>query len=555
VVPSPSPPERTAVEVGRRAYRKREWTRARDALAEAAADAPLSGDDLWRLAVASYLVGDEEGFVATLERAHRLAKEAGDEAGAFRSAFWLGMHFGDRGMGGQAGGWFGRAGRIVEGREEMEVERGYLRVPRAVQRFGAGDPAGAGDLGREAAAIGERAGEADLLALGVLIQGRAGVEEGRVEEGLALLDEAMVAAATDELAPMVTGLLYCAVIGVCRKVYALGRAREWTEVLRDWCARQPDMVAYIGECRVYRSELLQMHGAWAEALEEARRAARLSEGDEAPAAGLACYQQGEVHRLRGGLEEAEAAYLAASRAGREPQPGLALLRLAQGREDVAAAMIRRSLAGTATPLGRLRLLPARIEVSLATGDPDTAREACEELESIAAAYATPVLDAMVGAARGAILLAGGAPESALPLLREAWRSWRALDAPYEAACVRVRIGLACRELGDEEGARLELEDARREFARLGAEPDVERVDAGLRRAPEAPHGLTPRELEVLGLVATGKTNRAIGEALFISEKTVARHLSNIFGKLGLSSRAAATAFAYEHGLLTDRDPG
>ena len=536
------------------AFGKREWTRARDALARADADSPLSVEDLWRLSVASYLLGDEDAFVETLERVHRVARETADQAGAFRSAFWLGMHLGERGMGAQAAGWFGRAGRIVEDREEMEVERAYLLVPRALQRFGAGDPGGAADLGLDAAATALRAREPDLLSLGLLVQGRGRIEEGRVEEGLALLDEAMVAVSNDEPSPMVTGLVYCAVIGACRKVYALGRAQEWTTALSDWCARQPDMVAYLGECRVYRSELLQMHGAWTEALEEARRAAGLSGDDGAPAAGLACYQQGELHRLRGELDQAESDFVAASRAGREPQPGLALLRLAQGQGEVAAAMMRRALASTPPPLGRLRLLPAHIEVSLATGDLDAARGACQELASIAAAYASPVLDAMVGAARGALRLAAGAPESALPELRRAWKGWRALDAPYEAARARVRIGLACRALGDEDVARLELENARREFSLLGARPDEDRVDALLRpRTPAATHGLTPRELEVIRLVATGKTNRAIGRELFISEKTVARHLSNIFAKLGISSRAAATAFAYEHGLLEGRD--
>ncbi|HSM04312.1 MAG TPA: LuxR C-terminal-related transcriptional regulator [Longimicrobiales bacterium] len=543
------------VEEGRLAYGRREWSRARDALAGADAESTLAAEDLWRLSVASYLVGDEDAFVDALERAHRLARETGDEAAAFRSAFWIGMHLGDRGMGAQAGGWFGRAGRIVEGHEEMSVERAYLLLPQALQRFGAGDHEGSCELGREAAAVGERAGERDLFALGVLLQGRGRIEQGRVEEGLRLLDEAMVAVATDELSPTVTGLVYCAVIGACRKVYALGRAQEWTAALRDWCAGQPDMVAYIGECRVYRSELLQMHGAWGEALEEARRAARVTGGDGATVAGLACYQQGELHRLRGDLDQAEAAFADASRAGRVPQPGLALLRLAQGQGDVAMAMLRRSLAETPSPLGRLRLLPAQVEVSLATGDQDTARAACEELASIAAAYPSPVLGAMAGAARGAVGLAAGEAESALPELREAWRGWHALDAPWEAARTRVRIGLACRHLGDEDGARLELEDARREFSRLGAGPDVERVDALLRRrtSPPRPHGLTPREMEVIGLVATGKTNRAIGRELFISEKTVARHLSNIFAKLGISSRSAATAFAYEHGLLAGKD--
>jgi len=538
------------LEQGRRAYERRDWSAARESLTAADAESPLAVDDLWRLAVSSYLVGDEDGFVDTLERGHRLARELGDDAGAFRSAFWIGMHLGERGEAARASGWFGRAARVVEGRDDA-VAGGYLLLPKALERFGAGDPEGAHDLGRDAAIIAERSGERDLLALALLVQGRGRVGQGRLEEGLALLDEAMVAVATDELTPTVTGLIYCAVIGTCRTVYALGRAHEWVEALSDWCDRQPDMVAYTGECRVYRSELLQLHGAWGDALEEARRAGRLRNEGAAAAAGLAHYQEGEVHRLRGELEAAETAYRAASQAGREPQPGLALLRLAQGQEETAAAAVRRSLAETSSPLRRLRLLPAQVEILLAAGDVEAAESTCEELASIVAAYSSPVLEATLAAARGAVRLAAGEPESGLPELRRAWRTWHEMDVPYEAARARLGIGLACRELGDEDGARLELEAARTAFVRLGATPDTERVDRLLRPRRRASHGLTPRELEVIELVATGKTNRAIAGELFISEKTVARHLSNIFTKLGISSRAAATAFAYENGLIGD----
>jgi DNA-binding CsgD family transcriptional regulator len=540
----------TDLATARDAYARKEWAAARDAFVRADAISPLAPDDLWKRAVASYLLGEEDDFVEVLERAHRQALEADDTQQAFRSAFWIGMHFGQRGDQARASGWIGRAGRTLDGGDGGRVEHGYLLLPRALQRFGAGDPAGGHDLGREAGSIARRFDDRDLMALGLLVQGQGRIGQGRLEEGLRLLDEAMVAVETDALTPTVTGLIYCAVIGACRSVYALGRAQEWTTALRDWCERQPDMVAYTGECRVYRSELMQLHGAWGEALEEARRAARLGGDDEGPVAGLAHYQQGEVHRLRGELEAAEESYLAASRCGREPQPGRALLRASQGDPEAAAATLRRALAEADAPLRRLRLLPAQVEILLATGEVDAAGEACRELERIVAAYPSPVLAATVAAARGAVALAAGDPEPALPELRRAWRSWHALDAPYEAARARQRIGLACRELGDEDGARLELEAARTEFQRLGARPDLEQVERLLRRpGRRASHGLTPRELEVIELVATGKTNRAIAEDLFISEKTVARHLSNIFTKLGISSRAAATAFAYENDLI------
>jgi DNA-binding NarL/FixJ family response regulator len=538
--------------VARDAYDHKQWTAAREAYERADSAGSLGPEDLWRLAVSSYLLGDEDAFVETLERAHRLAQDAGDDAGAFRYGYWIGMHLGERGEMARASGWFGRAARILEGREEAGVEAGYLMLPRALQRFGAGDHAGAAELGRRAGEIAERFGDRDLMALALLVQGRGQVGQGRLEEGLSLLDEAMVAVATDELMPTVTGLIYCAVIGTCRSVYALGRAQEWTTALADWCERQPDMVAYTGECRVYRSELMQLHGAWGEALEEAKRAARIRDDDDAPAAGLSHYQQGEVHRLRGELEEAEAAYRAASRCGREPQPGLALLRLAQGDAGAAASSLRRALAETDAPLQRLRLLPAQVEILLAAGDVEEAGRSCDELEEIVAPYRSPVLEARVAAARGAVALGAGEAEKALPELRRAWKRWHALNAPYDAARARRLLGLACRELGDEDGARLELEAARTDFDRLGATPDAEGVDALLRRSRRrGSHGLTARELEVIELVATGRTNRAIADELFISDKTVARHLSNIFTKLGISSRAAATAFAYEHGLIND----
>jgi len=311
------------------------------------------------------------------------------------------------------------------------------------------------------------------------------------------------------------------------------------------------MVAYTGECRAYRAEILHQRGRWNDAIEEARRAVEIaSAAPGSGAAGLALYQQAEAHRLRGERSAAEEAFRAARRAGREPQPGLALLRLAQGDAEAAAAGIRRSLAGTTEALKRARLLPAYIEIMLASGEPEEARNAFAELEAIAEQCAPGGLDARVAEARGAIALAEGRAEEALAPLRRAWRGWLALDAPYDAARLRVLLGLACRALGDEEGAALELDAARAELDRLGADPRAAGLDRSRpEKASHGEHGLTPRERGVLALVATGRTNRAIARDLFISEKTVARHVANIFLKLGVSTRAAATAFAYRHDLV------
>jgi DNA-binding CsgD family transcriptional regulator len=366
------------------------------------------------------------------------------------------------------------------------------------------------------------------------------------------LDEAMVAATAGELSPIVTGLVYCSVIAYCQELYELRRAQEWTDALTRWCEQQPDMVAHTGRCLMHRAEIMELQGAWRDALEEARQAVeRLAQGAlNQVAAGHALYRQGEIHRLRGKLAAAEEAYREASRCGCEPQPGLALLRLAEGNDDAAAAAIRRVVGETTEQLKRAGLLPAYVEIMLALGDVEEAHSACRELEEISARYGSTVLGAMSAQARGAVALAQGDARAALVALRRAWQVWQELEAPHEVARVRVLLGLACRALGDDDTATLELEAARGVFAQLGAAPDLVRVDSLIRRAPPIDaHRLTPRELQVLRLVAAGKTNRAIAADLVLSERTVDRHVSNIFTKLGMSSRAAATAYAYEHRLV------
>lgn len=540
---------------GREAFERHAWESAHDAFTRAREAGPLEPEDLSRLALASYLTGRGGDALQALQDEHQAHLDRRDPVAAARSAFWLGFLLATRGETARATGWFARGDRLLDDVDRECAERGYLMIPVGHRQLVTGDFAGAASTAAEAAAVGRRFGDRDLVALAVHLQGRARLRERHVDEGLSLLDEAMVAVATGELSPLVTGLVYCSVIGACREVHALRRAHEWTAALTAWCDRQPDMVAYSGECRVYRSEILQLHGEWHEAIDEARRAAdRLAGMSEPGAVGLARYQEGEVHRLRGEFATAEEAYRAASRSGREPQPGLALLRLAQGDAGAAAAAMRRALAETRDPLRRTRLLPAAIEIMLDTGDLDGARGAHAELEELAKACAPGELSTVVRQARGAIHLAAGEAMEALAPLRQAWREWQTIGAPYQAARVRVLLGLACRQVGDEDSAALELEAAREAFKELGAGPDVARVDALTgrdhpRSAARDVHGLTPREREVLALVATGRTNRAIAGELFISEKTVARHVANIFGKLGLSSRAAATAYAYEHDLL------
>jgi DNA-binding NarL/FixJ family response regulator len=341
------------------------------------------------------------------------------------------------------------------------------------------------------------------------------------------------------------------VIDACQEVLEWRRAHEWTEALATWCARQPDMVTFTGQCLVHRAEILQLHGAWPQAAEEARQAGeRLARGADGSAIAAAFYRLAEVSRVLGDFPAAEDAYLQASRRGLEPQPGLALLRLAQGRTGAAEAAIRRVVAESSERFRRARLLPAQVEIMLAVGDGDAARQAADELTGTAERYGTPALRAMAGHARGAVLLDQGDARAAVVALRAALGLWRDLEAPYEAARVRVLVGLGCRALGDEEAAAMELDAARGVFAELGAGPELARLERLERRDTAARgHGLTARELQVLRLVAAGKTNHAIATDLVLAEKTIDRHVSNIYTKLGVSSRAAATAYAYQHRLL------
>ncbi|HXV96125.1 MAG TPA: LuxR C-terminal-related transcriptional regulator [Gaiellaceae bacterium] len=531
------------LESGRLAHDRRAWAEAHEQLTRAGAASPLGAGDLELLATAAYMLGRDDEYVSVLERAHRAHVEDGEPLAAARSAFWLGLQLALRGEVGGATGWFGRAQRLVDRAGRDCVEQGYLVLVDAQMHAQSADWETAAATARESAGIAERHGDADLLALALMDQGHCLLRLGRVDDGLKLLDEAMVAVTAGELSPIVTGLVYCSVIDGCHEASEPRRAREWTTALTRWCARQPEMVSFTGRCLVHRSEIMQLHGSWEDALEEATKAAARP-GMSRAGVGQAHYRQGEILRLRGQLAEAEEAFRRASAHGREPQPGLALLRLAQGSEDAAAAAMRRAVGEASDPIERAALLPAFVEVLLAAGEIDEAERAAEELEGIAAGSEGGALPAAAAHARGAVSLARGDAGSALRALRRAERIWGDLEAPYESACVRALVGRACIDLGDEDSAALELEAARRTFEDLGAASDLARLgEPHLER-----HGLTDRELEVLRLVAAGRSNREIAAALVISEHTVARHVQNIFGKLGVSSRTAAGAFAYEHGL-------
>jgi ATP/maltotriose-dependent transcriptional regulator MalT len=537
-----------ALASGRAAYARRDWAAAYTHMSDADREAPLETEDLERLATAAYLIGRDAECAAAWARAHHDLLRRGDVARAVRCAFWLAFGLFSHGERARGGAWIERGRRLLDDAGDC-VERGYLSLPSAFECLARGEvPAAHAEFCR-AGEIGERFADADLIALARHSRGRVLLRMGDLRQGVALLDEAMVAIEAGEVSPLVVGDVYCSVIEGCIEIFDLRRAQEWTAALASWCASQPDLVPYRGQCLVRRAEILQWRGVWTEAVEEAERACeQFRRGPDQPAAGAAFYQRGELHRLRGEFAEADAAYRQASRHGCKPQPGLAHLRLAQGQVEAAAALIARALADTSSRPARARLLPAMVDIALAASDLERARGAADELTDIAESLDAPFLSAAARQARGAVLLASGDAGAALVALRQAWTAWQDVDVPYEAARVRVQIGRACLGLGDPAGADMEFDAAGWIFDQLGAAADLGRLpERPGANAPAA--GLSAREREVLRLIASGRTNRAIAAELFISERTVERHVSNIFNKLDVASRAAATAFAYEHRLI------
>ena len=466
-----------ALERGRESYGRRAWLEAYQSLSLANQTTRLAGEDLELLAMSAYLIGRDDDYIGALDRAHHAYLDSGEGIRAARCAFWLGLRLAFRGESGHSTGWFGRAQRLLEREKHDCVEQGYLLLPIAEQRLAAGDYEAANTAAARAIGIGNHFEDHDLIACARHLQGRALILQRRVDAGLALLDETMVAVIAGELSPIMTGLIYCSVIEACQQVYALGRAHEWTSALAQWCEEQPEMVAFTGVCRVHRAEIMQLHGAWVDAIEEAQRACERCQRVNQQAAAAALYQQAEVHRLRGEIAAAEEAYRSAGEWGWESQPGLALLRMAQGRSDAAVAAIRRVVRATTEPLQRTRLLPAYVEIMLAVGEIEEARGACRELEEIAASFQTDVLGAMAAHAQGAVELAEGNAQAALSALRRAWQVWQRLEVPYLAARVRMLIGLACHALGDHERGELELDAARAAFEQLGATSDVASIDS------------------------------------------------------------------------------
>ena len=540
------------VDAGREAFERRSWREAFELLSSAAGGERLVPGDLVRLAMAAYLTR-VDGWDDWCATAYQQCVDLGDRALAARCGFWLAFGLDDEGQGVRGGGWLARVEKLLEEEEGVErAERGLLLVHTAVAHLEDGQTTRALALFDEVCELGARLADADVVTLGCLGRGQALIEQGDRLAGLAMLDEAMVAVATREVSAPVAGLVACGAIVTCQRIFDLARATEWTSALTRWCDAQPDLVPYRGQCLVHRAEILRAHGAWPDAVAAADAACEQLAGS--PAAGDALYERAEMHRLRGELTEAEESYRAASRAGRDPQPGLALLRLAQGQVAAAAAAIARVAKEATSRAGRARILGPLVEISVAAGDVAAARRAADELQIVASELDATVLHAVSASLVGRVELAEGDADAAIVTLRRAWRAWHEIGAPYEAAQVRVLIAAACSVLGDTDGAEMELDAARWVFHDLGATPDLARITE-VTDGPALAGRLTTREVEVVRLVARGSTNRDVGRELYISEKTVARHLSNIFCKLGISSRSAATAWAYEQGLMDASSPG
>lgn len=538
-----------ALDRGRKSLQNQAWRAAFDHLSAADREAPLDPVDLVELSKAAHLVGRQVASRDLLARAHQGFLSRGEIRRAALSAFWLGFISLVSGEPAQASGWLSRAERLLDDQPDC-VEKGYLLLPVGYRAVHGGDAKAAHRAFVEAARIGERFDDSDLLTMARQGQGRALIRLGEIARGVTLLDEAMVAVRAGEVSPIVAGSVYCSLIDACSEIFDLRRAQEWTSALEQWCKSQPDLVPYRGHCLIRRAELMQLHGAWQDAVAESQQACeQFSQPNPRPEAGAAFYRLGELYRLRGQFAEAENAYRQASRLQRTPQPGLAQLRFAQGQLDAANVAIRRVLEELLEPADRAGALDAYVEIVLAARDVSAARVAAIELTEIARRYNAPLLHAMSDRAVGAVSLADGDGKAALAALRQSWTTWCELEAPYEAARVRVLMALAYRGLGDQDAADLELDAACQVFQQLGAAPALACVEALARKKLPAAGSLTDREVQVLKLVASGKTNRAIASKLGISEKTVARHLSNIFNKLDLSSRAAATAYAYQKQLV------
>jgi len=537
----------------RDALERCDWQACFDAASRVTTDdTALEARRLDLLADAAWWLGRLDQCIEARERAYNLFDELGESRQAGQCAVWLYEHHAFRASPAIAKAWLRRARRALDD-DDASVEHGALLLREAEVLHGSGDLAAAAALAERGGALGRQLRVADLEAEALQTLGRIRIDQGDPTEGLALLDEAMLFALDGRLSPYSTGKVYCSLVSACEELSDHGRAAEWTAATARWAERHPFAV-FPGLCRVHHATALQWQGDWAGAEREATRACAELSTINLPNAAAAWAEIGDIRRRLGDIAGAAAAFVNADRLCAQPRPGLALLRLAEGRLDMATSLIIDVVEATGwNRLARAKVLPARAQIAIAAGDLATAASAVDELEAIAKEFDSAGLLAAAATSRGRLQLAQSDP-NACATLRNAVSRWSELGVPYEMATARTLLGQACRRTEDTAGAAAAFEAAREVFDALGVHVDA-RDDADDRAPAPLPAGLTAREAEVLRLVAAGHTNKEVAAALYLSDKTIARHLSNIFTKTGVTSRTAATAFAFEHHLMGAEPPG
>jgi DNA-binding CsgD family transcriptional regulator len=523
-----------------------DWRAIHDGLAERELSS-LSAAELDRFGESLFWLDRPDDSITVLGRAFRAHVADGNHVGAARAAWQL---FYDHALVGEmalANGWLERTRRETDHAKDPAVS-GFLAVAESDVAAAAGALEDAVTHAERAVELGRGTGHADLTAMALQAKGRALVACGRFDDGLTALDEAMVAVVNGELTPLFTGWVYCNALSACHDLADLTRAIEWSDSAMRWCDDLREGRLYPGICRLHVVELATLRGTWDSAAVMAQQACDELTSHDPRYAGEAHYLIGELHRMAGDLDLGEEAFTRAHQLGRVPQPGLARVRLAQGRLDAAVNGLQLALEPPPqAPLRRTELLATLVEAHLAAGDIEAADTAAAAMADVVGAAGSTYLDAVKQITEAGVLLARGDALAACRRAGEAVERFQGLGLPYDEARAREIRGAAALVIDELDTAQLELAAARETYQRLGAEPDERRVAALLGEAPASP--LSSREIEVLRLVARGGTNKQVAGELVVSEHTVARHLSNIYTKLGVGSRSAATAWAHERSLI------
>ena len=523
----------------RTAHGRRDWHASYEAFTRAGQDTPLGTDDLDAMSTAAWRLGRGKESLRVAERVFaQLART--DPPSAAMKAVDLALAWVTRGDLNIGQGWMNRARRLLDGTAEGPTH-GYLAYLDAVAAAITGDAQALAEQARVLREMRARLESPAVTALCHVAEALAAIGEARMTEAYGLIDEAMLPVLADQVPIDWAADIYCVVLNQCHRLADLPRMRAWTQSMERWCNDFAASANYGGVCDVHRLQLSAATDDYGLLEHRLVRASRELEEVNSWAAGEGYYQLGEVRRLRGDADGAFAAFSRARALGVEPQPGEALLRCAIGHSDTAWTELRVALAGE-DRLGRMRLLRGAVEVALARNSLDEAERHCSELESGAEAFGTPGFRAWAAHARGALLVQQGRYGEALDALEAALREYRIQQSRYDTAQVYDWMAVAHKALGDDELAAADSATAENIYAQLGVEPAPV---CGQR----TPGGLTKREIDILRRVAGGATNKQVAEQICISEKTVSRHLANIYGKLGVSSRTAAVAWAHTNNLL------